>query len=120
MAADHAEADFQAAMALLAENFQSPDWDRVAGLIDGAAAAGHAEAIERRALLECRGVFRNADWDVALNSLAIAADRGSRFAAPVIALTICRPFPKIFGMTAPSNCSGERVPPDGAGAGPRL
>ncbi|WP_294123013.1 2OG-Fe(II) oxygenase [Sphingomonas sp.] len=81
MAADHAEADFQAAMALLAANFQSPDWNRVSALIDGAAAAGHAEATERRALLECRGVFRNADWDVALNSLAMAADRGSQFAA---------------------------------------
>ena len=81
MAADNAEADFQTSLALLAENFQSPDWDRVTGLIDGAAEAGHADATERRALLECRGVFRNADWDRALNSLALAADRGSRFAA---------------------------------------
>ena len=80
MAATDAETQFRTGRAMLA-GATSPDWDRIAGLIDAAAAAGHAEAIERRALLECRGVGRAADWDRALDSLAIAAERGSQSAA---------------------------------------
>ena len=76
-----ADAQFQTAMALLADNPLAPDWEQVVGLIDGAAAAGNADAIERRAILECRGVYRPAEWSRALDSLARAAERGSQLAA---------------------------------------
>jgi hypothetical protein len=68
-------------MAMLAGNTLYSDWERAVGLIDSAAAAGHAEAIERRALLEGRGVGRPPNWDIALDTLAIAAELGSKFAA---------------------------------------
>lgn len=81
MTAANADEQFRAGMAMLAGNTLSPDWERAVGLIDAAATAGHAEAIERRALLECRGVGRSPNWDIALDTLAIAAEHGSQFAA---------------------------------------
>lgn len=81
MVAEDAETQFKTAMAMLAGNTLSLDWERAVGLIDAAAAAGHADAIERRALLECRGVGRAPNWESALDSLAIAAERGSQSAA---------------------------------------
>lgn len=81
MAATDAETQFRTGMAMLAGKTLSPAWERAVGLIDAAAAAGHADAVERRALLECRGVGRAPNWDKALDSLAIAAECGSHFAA---------------------------------------
>ena len=80
-AATDAESRFRAAMAMLADAGQPPDWQKVTGLIGSAADSGHAAAIERRALLECRGVGREPDWDRALDSLAVAAEHGSISAA---------------------------------------
>lgn len=77
--AAEAKAQYRIAMDLLAGT--TPDWDKITGLIDAAAAAGHAEALERRALLECMGVGRASNWNQALDSLAVAAERGSQSAA---------------------------------------
>jgi prolyl 4-hydroxylase len=81
IATAEAETQFRTGMAMLAGTTLSADWERAVGLIDAAAAGGHAQAIERQALLECRGVGRAPNWDKALDSLAIAAQRGSRSAA---------------------------------------
>ena len=47
-------------------------------LIDSAAARNDADAIERRALLEAIGCARPQSWERSLDSLAEAAERGSR------------------------------------------
>ena len=75
------EPRFEEGMAILGGPDAALEWQRAVDLIDAAAAAGHPDAIARRAVFECRGVGRDSDWDRALDSLALAAEGGSEWAA---------------------------------------
>jgi len=101
MAVTEAAEQFETGMAMLAGNMLPADWETAVVLINSAAAAGHAEAIERRALLECTGVGRAADWNKALDSLQLAAEQGSRFAARQLILLADDRFDMV---TEPSSC----------------
>ena len=75
-----AEEQFHSAMSML-RGANPERLDEAVTLIDDAAAAGDPEATERRSLLECKGVGRPADWNKALDTLAAAAQLGSKAAA---------------------------------------
>lgn len=93
---------FRTAMSLLADREAPERLPDAIGLIEAAAAAGNAEAMERRALLECVGIGRPADWNKALETLAAAAELGSRSAAGQL---------KVIGGVP----IAERLRPPGAG-----
>jgi prolyl 4-hydroxylase len=80
------EIQFRKGMAMLADPTLAGEWRAAVEAIDDAADAGHAEALERRALFECMGVNRQVDWARALDSLAAAAESGSRTAGRQMAL----------------------------------
>jgi prolyl 4-hydroxylase len=85
-------AQFEEGLQLLAGPNTPSAVTRGLALVDSAAAAGHPDAIARRALFECVGLGRQRDWSKALDSLARAAELGSRAAAHQLELLADQPI----------------------------